>query len=265
MSTVYQKRLDEYYTQKGVHPLHFHCPYKSYCENFANPQYGLTEVKMSLVGSQYGKKYPKIVVISLDPPIGATGIFATPEKRTTEYVSNTHEKENYNIKRPNSHWAMTQIIVRDVLSFFGYTSQPNAAVVAESYAGRPIDNVSAYFAHVNVSKCSMNNLGKRQSAREVQDTCSRGYLEQEIFLLEPEILITQGASTNRILGNMLVGNPIDERDLPVWKEISLNNQKVLWLLMRHPTQQIAKIRADWPTYVNALRKYRTKGFLPAES
>jgi hypothetical protein len=43
----------------------------------------MIETKMSLVGSLYGVRYPKIVVVSLDPPDQGEK-FLLPERRTTE-------------------------------------------------------------------------------------------------------------------------------------------------------------------------------------
>ena len=50
------------------------------------------------------KPYPKIVVVSLDPPFGVIKEgdirrwdFVSPKHRTTEYVSTTHEKDDYTL------------------------------------------------------------------------------------------------------------------------------------------------------------------------
>ena len=148
------RALNDYYHQKGIHPDHFQCPHQSVCRQ--NAYFGnMTEAKMSMVGSAYGTRFPKIVVISLDPPSGKDQKgenkrwnFTEPSQRTIEYISSTHENDDYWINRPNPHWAMTQIIIKDLLLMWGYRSKPNAATVLESYSGRLIENVSAYFAHV---------------------------------------------------------------------------------------------------------------------
>jgi len=198
-------KLNDYYMQIGIHPEKFQCFHQSTCRKFAN-QGRMTETKMSMVGSLYDKKYPKITVVSLDPPEEKNGVFKTPKQRTTESVSQLHEAEDFYERRPGAHWAITQIIVKDLLVIWGFPSQPGSAVVTESYAGRQIENVSAYFAHVNVAKCSMNNPGRGQSNEYVHQKCSHAYLMGELAVLEPDILISQGADANRILGELLVGS-----------------------------------------------------------
>lgn len=257
MTSKFQKLLNQYYQSKHIHPEHFNCPEQTICRQYSYLG-NMTETKMSMVGSLYGEKYPKIVVVSLDPPSGKNNdninkrwSFIEPHQRTTEYISSTHEKDDYTIDRANPHWTMTQIIVKDLLVLSGYPAQPNAAIVTESYSRRPIENVSAYFVHVNVAKCSMNNEGQRQASAVVHRTCSNAHLLNELIILEPDILITQGATTNKILGKKLVAREILVSDLPITERITLSKNQVLWLPMHHPTQQLNKIRGSWPEYLRA--------------
>lgn len=76
---------------------------------------------------------------------------------------------------------------------------------------------------------------------------------QELTILKPDLLITQGKTTNEIMGDLLVGRMIIEDDLPRAFEVNIGKSSVLWLPMRHPTQQLAKIRNDWPFYNRAVR------------
>ena len=261
MDINYCAFLDEFYIQQGIHPLSFKCKHQKFCRQYA--QNGkMTETKMSMVGSKYGTQYPKIIVVSLDPPSGIRSDgnprwhFNTPKKRSTEFVSSTHEKDNYNIDRPNPHWAMTQIIVKEILGIWGYKAEHNSSVVLESYSGRHIENMSSYFAHVNVAKCSMNNEGQRQANSFVHHTCSQTYLLKELTLLEPDIMITQGATTNKILGNMFIGREISVNELPLSNILNFGSKKCLWLPMHHPTQQINKIRNAWPYYLKAITNWK---------
>jgi hypothetical protein len=191
-------------------------------------------------------------VISLDPPSGENKKFTEKYQRTTDYVSSISEEDDFNTERLFPHWAMTQIIVKDIISLFGYIAKPHSAVVIESYSGRSIENVSAYFSHVNVAKCSMNNPHRGQAPRIVHETCSSSYLLEEIKILDPEILITQGKTTNQILGRMLVGNSVEESQLPRIELITISSKKVLWLPMHHPTRQLDKIRSEWSFYEKAI-------------
>jgi hypothetical protein len=77
MSNPVNAQLAEYYHRQGIHPEKFDCPHHSFCSSFAY-QGKITETKMSLVGSRYGEDYPRIVVLSLDPPLGENGKFTEP-------------------------------------------------------------------------------------------------------------------------------------------------------------------------------------------
>jgi hypothetical protein len=246
--------LSEYYSSQGIHPLRFSCKYQAFCRKFAH-QGQMTETKMSMLGSRYGENYPRIVVLSLDPPLGGQGAFVLPEQRTTAYVTAYEESLDITKERTNVHWAMTQIIVKDLLSLFGYPPSPGSAVVVESYAGRPIENVSAYFAHINMAKCSMNHPDKGQANYRVHETCGRAYLHQELEILQPDILISQGQAANRAFGK-LIGKRGAEKGLPKAFQIQLRAGPVLWLPMDHPARRIAQIRSSWPFYLQAVKNLK---------
>lgn len=217
----------------------------------------MTEAKMSMVGGQYGDKYPRIVIVSLDPPNDNKGTFKLAVHRTTEYVTSFHEKEDYRITRPNAHWAMTQIIAKDILVMFGYLKRPGVAVVSESYSNREIENVSEYFCHVNVAKCCMNNEGKRQAAWQVHQNCGSTHLLKELEILRPEILISQGKDANEIMAEVL-GFLGFENSLPVAKIVNIKEDHVLWMPMDHPSRHTAEIRKRWSFYVNEIQNWILK-------
>jgi hypothetical protein len=251
--TDYYKELNKYYISKKIHPLSFDCPNQLVCRSNAHLR-NMTEAKMSMVGSHYGVRYPTVVVISLDPP--KEDKFLDPNHRITEYLSKIHEKDTYSFVHPNPHWAMTQIIVKDILCLWGYKPLLTSAVVGDSYKDRPIENVSAYFSHVNMSKCSMNNLGQGRAPRKVHELCSSLFLMGELNILKPDILISQGSDTNQILGGLWVGHPVLDKDLPTEKMIGLWNKNTLWLPMHHPSYHFHTIRAIWPIYEGYLKNYR---------
>ena len=247
-------KLADYYIERNIHPQHFACPFQDFCRQFAHKQ-EMTETKMSMVGSHFGDHFPRIAVLSLDPPNGNRGDCIEPYQRTTEYISEKHENDDYSANRPNPHWAFTQIIVKDILCWFGYVAQPGVAVAGGSYAGRPIENVSAYFAHVNVAKCSMNNPGKGQAHRKVHVKCADSYLLGELKILAPDILITQGNASNEITARLLNAERFSPSDLPRARKIDLEGKTTLWLPMRHPARQLANIRLEWPQYMAAIHEH----------
>lgn len=243
-------QLAEYYYRQHIHPEKFTCSHQSFCEKFAY-EGKITESKMSLVGSRYGKQYPRIVVLSLDPPLGAEGEFVEPYQRTTEYITATHETDNFSSNRPNVHWAMTQIIVKDILRLFAYPEKADVAVVIESYANRSIENVTQYFAHVNAAKCSMNKPDKGQADPKVHNRCSQAYLIEELSILKPEILVSQGKSANTLLGKLL--GVVDFEDgMPQAYQKQFAGLPMIWLPMLHPARNLSPIRQHWPYYIQSI-------------
>lgn len=244
-----QAQLSEYYAAQAIHPQDFRCVHQEFCRRYAY-QGVMTPVKMSMVGSQYGVQYPHIVVVSLDPPNGGD---STSDQRTTAYLSSTHEADNYTTQRTNVHWAMTQIIVKDILALYGYQAQAGAAVVDEPYGGRPIENVCAYFAHVNAAKCSMNNPGKGQAAGQVHQRCSGSYLLGELTVLQPDILITQGSGANAAVGALFPAQAPKRCQPPDAHRMPMGETETLWLLMPHPAYRgLTLIRQAWPFYIQHL-------------
>ncbi len=116
MSTEIRKSLTEYYRDKGIHPNHFACENQTICRRHAHQGF-MTETKMSMVGSRYAGAYPRIVVVSLDPPGGGREVPAS--ERVIAHLARTQERDDYRQELPNVHWAMTQIIVSDILTLFG--------------------------------------------------------------------------------------------------------------------------------------------------
>jgi hypothetical protein len=255
MNHPIHNELTEFYLQRNIHPEHFNCQHQSFCRRYAY-QNDMTQTKMSMVGSRYGSIYPKIVVVSLDPPYGNSGDFVADYQRTTAYTAAKHEATDYTRNRPNPHWAVTQILVKDLLCLFGYQAQPGAAVMTESYAGRPLENVSACFAHVNVAKCSMNNPGKGQADKRVHRTCGNAYLREELSILAPDILVTQGNAANEVVVELLGREYAGASDLPAARQVEVGKRAALWLPMRHPARQLARIRQEWPFYVGAVLAWK---------
>jgi hypothetical protein len=260
MANNFRNQLNTFYRKNGIHPEDFHCQFQNTCR-MAAFNGNMTETKMSMVGSHYGDRYPKIIVISLDPPSGEDKDgkikrwdFKAPEHRTTDYVSSIHEKDDYLLLPPNQHWKMTQVIVKDLLVLFGFPSKPNSAVASASFAGRPIENVSSYFAHINMAKCSMNRPDQGEAPASVHKRCSSTYLPGELALLEPDIIVSQGDPTNRILGKMFIDKKIFTKDLPLVEKILLTDKNPIWMPMIHPARQFGKVQASWPEYVSRLQK-----------
>ena len=84
----------------------------------------------------------------------------------------------------------------------------------------------------------MNHPDMGQAARAVHRICGKSYLKQELEILQPEILITQGNAANEFMGKFLLGKPINNKNMPAGFTFSLWGDNSLWLPMRHPARQV---------------------------
>ena len=82
----------------------FACNHQAFCGKFAY-QGQMTGTKLSMVGSRYGESYPRIVVLSLDPPLGSQGAFVLPEQRMIDYVTTYEEARARAPTRPLANWS----------------------------------------------------------------------------------------------------------------------------------------------------------------
>ena len=248
------KKINDYYYQKQIHPLEFNCPFEAFCQS-TSPE-TITQAKMSMVGTKYGEYFPRIVVVSLDPPKNFTSK-DEPELRTTQAVTEHDENWDFEKKRPNQHWAKTQIIVKDMLRIFGYPTNENVAVVEKPYGNFIIENVSRYFAHVNVAKCSMNKTDQSQADPCVHKICSFHYLEGELEILKPEIVISQGQGANHALARIFKVESVPA--LPFTKTIPFSDNQVLWMPTLHPSAwRVYSTFTDehWDIYKTQIESWR---------
>lgn len=199
-------KLNRYYRSQGIHSLDFHCIHRascsSGCENF-------TEAKASLVGSGYGGPV-RVLVLSLDPGSGGTD----PCERTPEAIAASHSGQDPDAMPKNRHWYRTHETVAALQSRL--TDQK---LVPRDIAGG--------FAHVNAAKCSHNLPRNKQAPKRLFENC-RSFLEEELAILAPDIIITQGRKAAKVV------EPWKKR--PVRKHLlEIDGREVYWLELIHPT------------------------------
>ena len=103
------------------------------------------------------------------------------------------------------------------------------------------NKICPYFAHTNSAKCCEDYNQRRQSAARLFENC-RGYIPGEIQILDPDILITQGAYAKWDLeyGFSQSTTPIEidpACDHCNYHLIQMNGKEVLWFAPYHPNQQ----------------------------
>ncbi len=222
-------KLDAYYKRQGIHPLDFSCVHHASCS--ANCK-NFTEARASLVGYRYGKPI-RVVVLSLDPGSG----WADPRERTFEGVAARVAANDPDRLPKHKHWYRTHETVAAVLSYFS-----DERLAPRDAAGR--------FAHVNAAKCSHNLPNSKQAPARLFKNC-RGFLEAELALLEPDIVITQGRSAARVVA------PWKKRSR--WKNVlEIDGHCFYWMELVHPTAHggaYGQERKTWPGRFRRARRW----------
>ena len=207
--------LQGFYDEKGISSTDFRCKHHAECRN-DNEQF--TEAKAALVGREYQThKLPRLLFISLD---SGSGNIAT--NNTITAVEEAYYRSNTN-RAKNRHWYRTHEIACEILKEFD--------------SNITIESVKGWFAHTNSAKCCMNKTGRRKADKILFKNCME-FMSEEVSILNPDIIITQGLEAHYSLKNKFpklenVAN-VFQNDLSEVSVIVINNHPVLWIRTYHP-------------------------------
>ena len=93
-----------------------------------------------------------------------------------------------------------------------------------------LEEAKGYFAHANSAKCCMNKPGRKQADRVLFKNC-RKYLEGELEILSPDIIVTQGAESKKAVASFYESLKCIDEYASI---INMNSRKVFWLHTYHP-------------------------------
>lgn len=221
-------RLNRYYRRHDIHPLEFQCIHRASC---AAGCAKFTEAKASLVGSEYGDPI-RIVVLSLDPG----SCFDPPRDRTLEAIQAKQSRERVEKLHKGHHWYRTHETVAALLSLF------DTEFTAAEAACR--------FAHVNAAKCTHNLPARKQAPTHLFENC-RPYLEGELAILAPEIVVTQGDRAAAVI------EPWTKRGT-VKNLVEMGDRTFYWLRLVHPTAwggAYGREKKTWPRQFGRAKKW----------
>jgi len=119
-----------------------------------------------------------------------------------------------------------------------------------------IYNIIRYFAHTNSAKCCMNKKGSRMAEKRLFINC-REYLQGEIKILQPDILVTQGAKAREAIEEVFAGRIKGYESLNI---LDLCKFKVVEIVDRHnslwiPTDHPSYFKRFWKQYDNCWSIY----------
>lgn len=86
--------------------------------------------------------------------------------------------------------------------------------------------VAGAFAHVNAAKCTQNKARNSQADSRLFENC-RGFLEEELSILRPRVIVTQGAKAHAAFEPIADAKAIDATR-------SVTSDGVFWIRAYHP-------------------------------
>lgn len=246
------QHLAIYYDSKGILPTNFCCPHATECSAGAPRFVG---AKASSVGTEYENgNGPRLLFLSLDPGSGD----ADPQKRTLEVMQAQERWQDVNRLPKNKHWYLTHLMTWELLRHF--------------HRHLTIERTRRYFAHVNSAKCSQNNPRHRKAGALVFENC-RKFIPDELRILAPDILVTQGGEARTVVVKELRLLKHDQRDVEGARYetgiIQLTPSKqALWLQTYHPNNYgrfHPQRKKCWPLYVEAVKAFMSTAAARAAS
>lgn len=210
--TMFQ-RLRRYYEDKGILSTSFACPHKKQC-SAGSP--GFTGPKSAFVSTGYENKssdLPRLLFLSLDSGDGDKD----GRKRLPETLRKQEEIERDVLAlHKGKHWYKTHELAWYIFKWFN----PDIK----------LEDAKRHFAHANSAKCCMNKPGRKQADRILFKNCKK-YLEGELEILCPDVIVTQGSEAKKAVGSFY--EPLKRID-EYASIIGMNSRKVFWLHTYHP-------------------------------
>ncbi len=272
--------LENYYHENKIYPVGFECRYESSCNEAAarkgRSRYGS---KSTYVGAKYEEGViPRLLFLSLDP--GNIWYCPTLEERTPYAVRQGTERAG--VEARWTHWYGTHLLTLVLLSAFDKELDQLRSGIFRGAECRPYEGtgrlaqVTPYFAHVNSAKCCVNideSEGNAEAPRLFFKNCST-YLEKELAILKPDIVVSQGAKATAFMrrrAELSGTSPITDTgvcDLPEQrpefaeraKVIQLAASKALWIRTSHPRNGRFWTEGGkcWVEYENAVKAFLIK-------
>ena len=213
------RKLNAFYDSHGISPVGFRCTSRSTC-SADSPDF--TEAKASFVGPSYeARQLPRLLFLSLD----SGSAHSNPWQRTAEAVRRQELATDVAALHKGKHWYRTHELALELLG--------------QLKAGLTVAETRLYFAHVNSAKCCQNKPQKKQADRTLFENCRR-FIPEELRLLSPDIIVTQGGPAKDAI---LKGFDVPQHDVRTvngahyetgFIELEPETKRALWLHTYHP-------------------------------
>ena len=209
--------LVSFYARSGILSTSFFCRHLKSCQGSCS---SFTEAKSAYVGPEYEKgTLPRLLFLSLD----SGSADRDPERRTPEAVRLHEVACDVGELHQGKHWFRTHELASVLLKQFEPSLTP--------------ENVSPHFSHANSAKCCMNKAHRSLADDRLFHNC-RDYLPGELEILNPDILVTQGAWANIAVEQLLGVRNVFEAEDPDCRCAVLDIRQgspSIWIHTHHPT------------------------------
>ncbi len=238
------QELENYYARNGILSTSFTCSFKKDCQGDCDT---FTGPKSAFVSSGYAdNELPRLLFLSLDSGSGDP----IAENRLPAAVRKQEEWERDSLAGHKSkHWYRTHELAWFILKQFNQRLK--------------IGEARRFFAHANSAKCCMNKKQRKKADRKLFTNCRR-YLEGELQILDPEILVTQGNEAKSAILSLLT-DTVDHID-EFASVIKINDKQIFWLHTYHPSNwgsfnkqrnfnEASNTVVGWERYSSIIRKF----------
>ena len=208
--------LEKYYRSQGILATDFTCRSKAECSNGCHNTFNGPKSAAVSTGYEDGD-LPRLLFVSQDrcPEV------LDREERLPRSVRDGMENVNVCALPRNQHWFLTHELAWHILKCF------------DKYLTKDLtlERVKHYFAHTNAAKCCQNKRDKSPADWWLFENC-RPYLDCEIRVLRPDIIVTQGKKARAGLEPIVdVREEIDELAFIV----RFDGRSLFWLHTHHPS------------------------------
>lgn len=195
-TVFYSDNLRKFYNDNGISVGSFCCPNLDSCLKASYPR-PLHNGAEAHIGSCYGESL-RIVIVSLD-----TG------HKSSDMNDRRSGIESVVWDTANPHMKGTITLIKTLL---------NGLIIEPA-------NIHKYYAMVNSAKCSGADGSRDKVNSKLYGNCHK-YTIQEISLLEPQLIITQGVDA----ANTFKREAIDTNSLsPIFKVLGIDKVSAGWL------------------------------------
>jgi len=238
------QELEDYYAKNGILSTSFTCKFKNDCKGDCE---AFTGPKSAFVSSGYAKgNFPRLLFLSLDS--GSGDPIAKNRLPASVRQENEIDREFFSLHK-GKHWYRTHELAWYIFKKF----DPHIK----------IEETRKFFAHANSAKCCMNKKQRKKADKILFKNCKR-YLNGELKILDPDILVTQGNEAK--LAISFVRGNIVKRINEYASIITLNGKQVFWLHTYHPNcygafnkqrnfDKTKKVAVGWEQYASKIENF----------